>query len=69
MSKKSVYHSYTPEYQRQIDDLRARAFIRRKDTCRGPEDRLANQLEAAADSIEDLTIFVEHMQEYLRNDK
>lgn len=34
------------------DDLRERARIRRKATCRGADDRLANQLEAAANAIE-----------------
>ena len=51
------------DYQKQIEDLRLRAFIRRKDTCRGPEDRLAKQLEDAADSIESLTALVEYLRD------
>ena len=34
--------------------LRKRAEIRRKATCRGPEDRLANDLDEAASEIERL---------------
>lgn len=34
--------------------LRKRAEIRRKATCRGPEDRLANDLDEAAARIEEL---------------
>ena len=34
--------------------LRKRAEIRRKETCRGGDDRLANQLEEAATEIESL---------------
>ena len=37
-----------------VERLRKRAEIRRKATCRGPEDRLANDLEEAAKKIEEL---------------
>ena len=36
--------------------LRKRAEIRRKATCRGPEDRLANDLDEAANLIEELEL-------------
>ena len=35
-----------------VDDLRIRAAIRRKATVRGPDDRLATQLDDAAYIIE-----------------
>lgn len=37
-----------------VERLRKRAEIRRKATCRGPEDRLANDLDEAAERIEKL---------------
>jgi hypothetical protein len=37
-----------------IDKLRTRAEIRRKATCRGPEDRLANELDGICDLTEEL---------------
>lgn len=37
-----------------IDRLRKRAEIRRKATCRGAEDRLANDLDEAAARLEEL---------------
>ena len=47
--------SETPEYVRDfVEALRKRAAIRRRETCRGADDRLANQLETAANTIEDL---------------
>ena len=45
----------TPEYVRDfVEALRKRADIRRRETCRGADDRLANQLDTAANTIEDL---------------
>ena len=41
-------------YQELIDRLRKRAEIRRKATCRGPNDKLANDLEEAAEAIDHL---------------
>ena len=39
-----------------VDRLRKRAEIRRKATCRGPNDRLANDLDEAANKIEKLEL-------------
>lgn len=46
-----------------IDDLRIRAAIRRKDTCRGADDRLANQLDEAADRLEQLDALAQDLYE------
>ena len=45
-------------YTDLIIQLRARAAIRRKDTCRGAEDRLANELDEAANAIEQLLKYI-----------
>ena len=42
--------------------LRSRAEIRRKATCRGPDDRLANDLDEAANRIEQLEYEVSHLR-------
>lgn len=41
-------------YNDLINKLRIRAEIRRKTTCRGPDDRIANELDEAAQAIFDL---------------
>lgn len=52
----------TVDYKEIIKNLRLRAEIRRKETCRGAEDRLANQLDEAAASIEELLSEVENLK-------
>lgn len=46
-----------------VERLRKRAAIRRKVTCRGPEDRLSKDLEDAADKIDELESEVQRLHE------
>lgn len=48
--------------------LRTRASIRRKATARGPDDRLANELDGAAAEIEQLRAWIEDVQDALTDD-
>lgn len=46
-----------------VERLRKRAEIRRKATCRGPEDRMATLLDEAADEILSLEFKIEGLDQ------